>query len=454
MDKNTPVVQGYNLYVETVEKKLNSKNLDGDPLYALLGTKKASRKVLAGPYKSMRDLWAEMLETDLLEDDEFITQYGSLILCAATMDEDGEYNFDVDIAECNGGNYSKYTTLDRFCIQVYDIRDDIQEGVDIDPILNFFRYIAIHGKHPDSMYVLDRFIANAGDCMTADDCLVVKLPDMIRVLSDEDGASSLDHKYIIVGYEAEKDEEFVMTSPIPSVNRIVSMFYGNEDILSTMSITTFDQLRIKELSIDDNGNITPSTYVAITTEGINAGDDLSYRFAKAIVDSHYGGDWELAEGELGGLPRKPEENENEFHSSIKQVDEPVLYFITGEYNDRHKPSETLFTSDDPNQLANLILNAHGAARLFIKEYDSLAVGIAIDCTAFIKLAVFDKHQEDNNELATMAFTLAEAMTHAQLCMDGCKYYVDYEGFRDLTRLAALSFAGAKNEEMEETEDGE
>ena len=82
------------------------------------------------------------------------------------------------------------------------------------------------------------------------------------------------------------------------------------------------------------------------------------------------------------------------------------------------------------------------------------MGIAIDCTAFIKLAVFDKHQEDNDELATMAFTLAETMTRAQLCMDGCKYCVDYEGFRDLTRLAALSFAGAKNEEMEETEDGE
>ena len=87
MDKNTPVVQGFNLYVETVAKKLNSKNLDGEPLYSLLGVKKVRRKVLAGPYKSMRDLMNEVLESNLLKDEEFIGQFSSLILNAATMNE-------------------------------------------------------------------------------------------------------------------------------------------------------------------------------------------------------------------------------------------------------------------------------------------------------------------------------------------------------------------------------
>ena len=92
--------------------------------------------------------------------------------------------------------------------------------------------------------------------------------------------------------------------------------------------------------------------------------------------------------------------------------------------------------------------------MLVKEYDSLAVGIAICGTAFIKVAVFDKHQEDNDEFATMALTITEVMQYAIACMEGCKYNVDLEGFNNLTRLAALSFSASIKGEKEEVTDGE
>lgn len=437
MDKSTPVVQGFNLYVETVAKKLNAKNLSGEPLYALLGTKKARRKVLAGPYENMRDLMVEMLETDIL-DEEFIGQFRSITLNAATMDEDGYYHFDVDIAECKPTDNA---ILVRFSLQAYTNRNEIPDDIDIMPILNFYRYGAINGKYPESMDAVDKFIENVGEPIAEEDCLVTRVSDVINALSAEKDSGLFAGKYLLVGYGRDGDgDEVVLSSPVSDLINLVNMTSAGDDVLAGMISEVFSQLRIKKLRINDEGKIEASTYVAIPISGTSTSSGISYAFAEAIANTYYDGNWDAAENDLGELPKQDDEPK----SSIQPSDDKVLYFISGEYNSRLKPSETLFTSNNANNLAGLILNAHGAVRLFINEYDSIAVGIAIEGTALIKLAVFDKHQDDNAELATMAFTMAETMAYAQLCMDWCKYDVDLDGYKDLVRLTALSFASGSN----------
>lgn len=436
MDKSTPVVQGFNLYVETVARKINVKNLSGEPLYALLGTKKARRKVLAGPYASMRDLMAEMLESNIL-DEEFISQFGSIILNAATMDEDGTYHFNVDIAECKPTDNA---ILVRFSLQAYINRNEIPDCVDIMPVLNFYRYGAAHGKYPKSMDEIDRFIGNAGEPVVDEDCLAGRISDIINALSAEEGSKLFAGKYLLAGYGGDVDDEDVVLSLPTDLIDVINMASAGRDIIASMLSETFSQLRIKKLSLNSKGNIEASTYVSIPLTDINTAAGITYALAEAVVNTYYDGNWDAAENDLGEISKQDDEPK----SSIQPSDDKVLYFISGEYNSRLKPSETLFTSNNANSLAELIINAHGAIRLFIKEYDSIAVGIAIEGTALVKLAVFDKHQDDNAELATMAFTMAETMAYAQLCMDGCKYDVDLDGYKDLVRLTALSFASGSN----------
>lgn len=444
MDKNEPVVQAFGMYVETVTKRLNAKNLapvtngNSEPFYALLGFRNNRRRMVAGPYTSMRALVKKLLETDIL-DQEITKSFKSLIICAAIRDENGDYHFSVDIAECDP---HEENILEEFTIQAWPNLHAFPDYIDIKPLVDFYRYNEVNGRYPLSMCEIDKFVEKPGH-ITENDPLTV--PDMLKGIS-KDNIDIVAGKYILVGYD-KKHDELVLSGLLDDIITVIYLPVCGPDYLTGILSNTIDEFRIKKLCLDGDCNIRADLLARASLKGMKSTAEITFALAESLVNNCYNGDWNAAAEKLGDLPLKPDRKDESDGNH-----DSYLYFIAAE--NLGKPSETLAMCGNARQLEDIMRKLDWAIQIIDNNYDSVVVGAIANGVKIMQFTVYNKYSDSNDDLAEAVITIAGVMAYSASGLVGSKYEIDFDAYADLVTATALALAAARYGAEEEKSDGE